>query len=122
MKLIPQKKSFGFAWTGLKLIFETQVNARFHLVAATAVLIMAGVLGCSYVEWALLILTIGFVLTLEGVNTALEFLTDLTSPDFHPLAGKVKDVAAGAVLIGAITAFGVGIVIFIPKMLALFGT
>ena len=74
----------------------------------------------STIEWCLLILAIAMVLCAEGMNTAIEFLTDLASPNFHELAGKTKDVAAGAVLISAIGAAIIGFIIFLPKIWAYF--
>jgi diacylglycerol kinase len=71
-------------------------------------------------EWVALVICIVLVLALEAVNTALEYLTDLVSPEYHPLAGKAKDVAAAAVLIAAIGAVWVGILIFMPYLSALF--
>ena len=62
------------------------------------------------------------VLSAEAFNTAIEYLIDLVSPDYHPLAGKAKDVAAAAVLFTAIGAFFVGLIIFLPKVIALFNT
>ncbi len=73
-------------------------------------------LSISTQEWLILVLTFGMVLMAEAFNTALEFLTDLVSPEPHPLAGKAKDVAAGAVLITAVMAVVVGMIIFLPKI------
>jgi diacylglycerol kinase (ATP) len=61
------------------------------------------------------------VLTAEGLNTALEFLTDLVSPEYQPLAEKAKDVAAGAVLVASLAAGVIGAIIFLPKLAALAG-
>ena len=74
----------------------------------------------SRYEWCLLILCMMSVWTAEAFNTALECLTDLASPEQHPLAGRVKDVAAGAVLIAAVAAAIVGAIVFIPHASALF--
>jgi hypothetical protein len=70
-------------------------------------------------EWCWIVLAIVSVWTAETLNTAFEFLTDVASPEFHPLAGKAKDVAAGAVLLSAIGAVAIGIIIFWPHLLAL---
>jgi diacylglycerol kinase len=111
--------SFRYAFTGIALLIKTQANARFHLLAAAVVIVAAWYLEVSALEWAILALTIGTVLAAEGFNTALEFLTDLVSPDYHELAGKTKDVAAGAVLITAFAAIAVAVFIFGPKIVAL---
>jgi diacylglycerol kinase len=111
--------SFRYAFNGIALLVKTQANARIHLLAAALVIVAAWYLEVSALEWAMLALTIGAVLAAEGFNTALEFLTDLVSPDYHELAGKTKDVAAGVVLITAFAAIAVAACIFGPKILAL---
>jgi diacylglycerol kinase len=109
-------KGFLFAFEGLITIFETQVNFRFHVVAAILVITMGYYYHISINEWLIIILCIGTVLMCEAFNTALEFLTDLASPAIHPLAKKAKDSAAAAVLIFAIVSVVVGIIIFLPKI------
>lgn len=111
--------SFKYAFAGIALLFKTQANARIHLLAALLVALLGCFLEISRLEWAILLLTIGIVVAAEGFNTALEFLTDLVSPDHHELAGKTKDVAAGSVLLCALAAIAVGICIFGPKIIAL---
>ena len=111
--------SFRYAFKGIALLIKTQANTRFHLLAGAVVIVVAWYLEVSALEWAVLALTIGSVLAAEGFNTALEFLTDLVSPDYHELAGKTKDVAAGAVLITAFAAVAVAACIFGPKIVAL---
>lgn len=112
--------SFRYAFKGIAILFKSQPNARIHLAVAVAVIVAGCYFRIALQEWILLVLTIGSVLVAEGFNTALEFLTDLVSPDYHELAGKTKDVAAGAVLIAAFAAVGVGLLIFGPKIVALF--
>lgn len=109
--------SFGFAIQGLITFFKTQHNAWIHLLATIVVIIGGFVLKVNHNEWCWLIVSIIFVFMAEMFNTAIEFLTDLVSPQFHPLAEKVKDVAAGAVLIAAIGAVVIGLIIFIPKIM-----
>jgi len=113
-------QSFKYALKGVRLLFQSETNAKIHL--AFTILVIAGGLffSVSLTEWCLLVLAIVMVLCAEGMNTAVEYLTDLVSPDFHELAGKTKDVAAGAVLITAIGAAIVGCVIFLPKIWAYF--
>jgi diacylglycerol kinase (ATP) len=110
-------QSFGYAFRGVAILLRSQPNARIHLLAALIVVVLAYSLECSHTEWAILLLTIGTVFTAEAFNTALEFLTDLVSPEYHDLAGKTKDVAAAAVLFTAIIAIGVAIFIFLPKII-----
>jgi diacylglycerol kinase len=76
--------------------------------------------GISKVDWMLLILAAGLVLTAEAINTAIEIDIDLTSPEYHPYARDTKDVAAGAVLIAALTAATIGTMIFLPHVIPMF--
>jgi len=100
---------------------RSQHNAWIHAVA-TALVIAAGVFfDITRNEWNWIILAIIAVWTAEALNTAFEFLADATSPAFHPLIGKAKDVAAGAVLIAAIGSVAIGLSIFGPYVLNLFG-
>ena len=101
---------------------RTQHNARIHALATVLVLAAGALVGLSAREWALIALAIAGVWSAEAFNTSIEFLVDLASPEHHPLAGKAKDVAAGAVLIAAIASAIVGGVIFGPHILRLFGT
>lgn len=108
--------SFGFAIQGLITFFKTQHNAWIHLLATGVVITMGFVLKVNSAEWCWLIVSIGFVFAAEMFNTAIEFLTDLVSPQFHPIAKKVKDVAAGSVLIAALSAVAIGLIVFLPKL------
>ena len=114
-------RSFKYAFAGLSDLIKTQPNARIHLLAAIVVTLAGIYFKVSATEWCILILTIGLVLVAEAFNTALEYLTNMMSPDYHPLAGKTKDVAAAGVLILAIVALLVGMIIFLPKIAALLG-
>ena len=98
----------------------SQHNAWIHAVATVVVIAFGLVLGLSWSEWCLLVLAIVSVWTAEALNTAFEFLTDVASPNFHPIAEKAKDVAAGAVLLSAIGAVVIGGLVFWPKVVGLF--
>jgi len=111
--------SFRFAFKGLADVYRSQPNMRIHLLAAAAVIALGLFFRISSVEWCILALTIGVVCVAELLNTALEYLTDLVSPDFHPLAGKAKDAAAAAVLVASIASVVVGCIIFIPQIVRL---
>ena len=111
-------RSFGFAFQGLSVLFK-QPNAWIHLCAALSVIGLASYFAVQRWEWVVLILCIIIVLAAEAFNTAIEHLTDLVSPDYNPLAGKVKDVAAAAVLLCALGAAVVGLLILKPYFLAL---
>ena len=111
--------SFKYAGQGVVTLFKTQPNAVIHLAILLIVVGFGWWLQISVVEWLMLMLTFAMVLVAEAFNTALEFLTDLVSPNYHELAGKTKDVAAGAVLIAAFFAIIIGILIFLPKIINL---
>jgi len=112
-------RSFGHAFRGLKILLQTQHNARIHAVATLLVVAAGALFGISLAEWALVALAVAAVWTAEALNSAIEFLVDLASPDFHPLAAKAKDLAAGAVLAAAIGALVVGVLVFGPHVLKL---
>ncbi len=98
---------------------QTQENAQIHLFAIVLVTIVGFLLKIDKSEWSVIIIAFTMVLAAEGFNTAIEFVVDLVSPDYHPLAGKAKDVAAAAVLITAIGAVLIGCIIFLPKIMGL---
>ena len=96
-----QIRSFGYAWKGIRQCVGKEQNLSFHLIT-TAVVIAAGFFfGITRTEWVVIILCIGMVIAAELFNTAIEKLVDLVSPERHPIAGQVKDIAAGAVLVCA---------------------
>lgn len=111
-------RSFRFAITGLCYLVRTQPNFRVHLAAALAALAVGLALKISATDTAALLLTIGLVLVAEALNTAIEAVVDLASPELHPLARIAKDAAAGAVLIAAIIAVLVGLIVLGPRLLA----
>ena len=117
MKKILQARfnSFKYAFQGIYTLFATQPNARIHAFFCLLVIGGGFFFQISTTEWLVCILAIVMVLSAEAVNTALEFLTDLVSPDYHPLAGKAKDVAAAAVLITAFGAVLIGFLVFWSK-------
>ncbi len=112
-------RSFRYAFRGILFMVKTQHNFWIHLVVVVLVII-AGFLFCiSLTEWALVIFAMGLVLSAETFNSAIEQLTDLANPDIHPKAGRVKDLAAGAVLLTAMAAALIGLLIFVPKIMAI---
>ena len=114
-------RSFGYAFEGVAYILRTQRNARIELVVGLAAVLLAAWLGMSAVEWAVLVLTIAFVVGLEWVNTSLELAVSLVSPERHPSAKAAKDVAAACVLLGAGVSVIVGLLLFAPRLLAKLG-
>lgn len=109
-------KSFGYAFKGIASLIRKEHNAWIHCTAIVLVTIAGFHFGITPTEWCIVVLCFGLVLAAEGFNTAIERLVDLVSPDFHPIAGDVKDVAAGAVLICAIASAIVGLIVFIPYL------
>jgi diacylglycerol kinase len=113
-------QSFQYAFQGVFHLFATQPNARIHGIAAILVTAAGWYFNLHHLEWALLFLSIGMVVAAEACNTAIEELTNLVSPEIRPQAGRVKDVAAAAVLLSACAAALVGLVIFAPRLYTLF--
>lgn len=109
--------SFSYAINGLKYTFKTQLNFKIHCLAATAAVILGLILHLNQNEWLWIIFSISLVVILELVNTSIEILVDLVSPERQPKAGAIKDIAAAAVLIAALTALIIGLFIFVPKLI-----
>lgn len=109
-------KSFGFALEGIITEFKKGRNFRIQILAGVAATILGIVLKISVSEWFNLIVVIAFVLILELINTAVEAMVDMISPEIQEKAKIAKDVSAGAVLISSIAAFLVGAIIFLPKI------
>ena len=118
--IIARARSFVHAFRGVGIILRTQHNAWVHLFFAVLVMWAGFFFHITLAEWCALVLSTGFVLVAEAFNTAIEIDIDLTSPDFHPYARDTKDVAAGAVLLSVLTSVIVGLIIFLPKILAIF--
>lgn len=109
--------SFKYAFKGLKLFFITQHNSWIHLVAAFSVIATGLFFNITKTEWLFVIVAISLVIIAEMLNTAIEFLVDLVSPEFNEMAGKVKDLAAAAVLFSALMAVIIGVFVFGPYLL-----
>ncbi len=112
-------QSFRYAFRGIGFMIKTQHNFWVHFVITFLVIAAGLFFRISLNDWMLIILAIGLVLSAETFNTAIEQLTDLVHPDTHPVAGRVKDVAAGAVLLAALAAAFIGLLIFVPKIMAI---
>lgn len=117
----PLYQSFGYAFEGIFTCIRKERNMKIHCMAAGCVVVAGLLLGISAVEWCICLLLFGLVMALELVNTAVESVVDLVTEERKPLAKIAKDTAAGAVLIAAIMAAIIGIIIFLPKILALTG-
>jgi len=110
-------RSFSFAGQGVWHVIRTQRNMRVHLLAAVAAIAVGLALRIDATDWACILTVIGLVLTAETLNTVVEAVVDLCTDEFHPLAKAAKDMAAGAVLISSAAAVGVGIAVFLPRLL-----
>lgn len=93
-------------------------NLKIHLIIASIIIVLGVYYQVSAVNWMILAIAMGSVITMEMMNTAIERVVDLVTKDFHPLAKEAKDIAAGAVLIAAAVSVVIGLIIFLPKILA----
>ena len=112
-------KSFIYAFEGWRHVLLTQHNAWIHAAISIVVFALAIWLQLPRVEWSILILTIMVVWMAEFFNTAIEAVVDMTAPEYRPLAKVAKDVAAAAVLVGALGAVIIGLLIMGPALWAL---
>jgi diacylglycerol kinase len=119
--IISRCVSFKHAFAGLAYVLKTQKNAWIHTVATIFVIVLALWLDIQPTQFAVLILTIGTVWTAEFINTSLEAVVDLASPQKHPLAKVGKDVGAAAVLIAAFSSVVIGFIILGPALLIKLG-
>lgn len=112
-------RGFVYAFNGIAVAIKEQLNLKIHLLVLAVVSASGIYFQLTAIEWAVLFLVFGLVLVAEMLNTAIEYLVDFISPEMHHQAGKIKDVAAGAVLISAIIAATVGLLIFGNRLLNL---
>ncbi|EAZ84467.1 diacylglycerol kinase family protein [Lysinibacillus sp. FSL M8-0216] len=116
MDLRKYLRSFGYAFEGIITASKEQ-NLRSHIVSAVIVILAGYFTGLSRTEWYIVLLLIALMFALEMINTAIERVVDLASPNLHPLAKQAKDIAAGAVLVFALFSAIIGLLIFLPKWL-----
>jgi diacylglycerol kinase (ATP) len=114
--LLSRRNSFRFAIKGILYLFRSEPHAWIHLVFTILVFILTVRFGLTAREMAPLVIVIGLVWMAELFNTAIERIVDFISPSYHRQAGIIKDMAAGAVLIAALTAVVTGAIIFLPKI------
>ena len=119
MRLVKKLQNLGYALTGLRIAFREELSFKIQLVFAVVTPALGWYLGISRMEFLLVIFMIGLVLTAELFNTALEQLCDKFKSEHDPHIGRIKDLAAGAVLVASFTALIVGSIIFLPYVLAL---
>ena len=109
-------KSFLFAFKGLAYAFKTQLNFRIHCFFTVAAAVLGLYAQLNFSEWLWISLAIALVIILELINTAIEVLVDLISPEQNLKAGSIKDLSAAAVLVAGLFALVVGLIIFVPKL------
>lgn len=110
-------KSFVYAFRGIRLLIGREPNARIHCFAAICALVLGFALHISSTEWIAITIVIGLVFAFEAINSSIEALADLVSPEYNEAIKHTKDLAAGAVLLSALSALVVGLLIFIPKLI-----
>lgn len=110
-------KSFGFAFNGLRILFKEEHNSRIHFFATVTVIIAAIFFELNKYEWIAIIFSIGLVITVEIINTAVENIADFLTTEKNSKIKTIKDLSATAVLISALTALTIGLLIFVPKII-----
>ena len=114
--IINRLKSVGYAFKGMLILVKTESSIKLQVFIAIVVTIAGFYFEISTTEWILQIAMIGLVMSIEGINTAVEYIADFIHPDHHPKIGLIKDISAGAVFIAAVVASIVGLFIYIPKI------
>lgn len=109
-------KSVGFAFKGALLLLKTEASIKIQFIIAILVTIAGFYYKINALEWIVQCLSIGLVMSMEGINTAIEEIANFVHPEQHPKIGFIKDIAAGAVFIASIFASIVGFIIYIPKV------
>ena len=112
--------SFSYPIKGLRYAYKNEQNLAVDVGIALLVIIFGFLFRINKYEWAILVLTIGLVISCELINTAIEAVVDLVTEEYHPLAKVAKDTSAAAVLVFALVAVVVGLIIFVPKIIGLF--
>lgn len=114
-------QNFGYAIDGIKYFFRSERNGRIQLLIAVTVIVLGFIIELSAMEWCIILGCIALVISLEMMNTALERVCAMLSLEFHPMVKIIKDVAAGAVLWAVVFCSIIGLIIFIPHIIALAG-
>ena len=109
-------KSVAFAFNGAWLLLKTEPSIKIQVCIGITMTLIGFLVDLSATEWILQSLTIGIIIALEGLNTAIEEIADFIHPEYHPKIGLIKDLAAGAVFIFALVALIVGGIIYFPKI------
>lgn len=113
---INRLKSVRYAFNGALYLFRTESSIKIQLFIAAFVTIAGFYYDISPTEWMFQVAMIGLVMSVEGINTAIEYIADFVHPELHDSIGRIKDIAAGAVFISSIAAVIVAMIIYIPKI------
>ncbi len=114
--LINRLKSVRYAFNGALYLCKTEPSIKIQLFIAVFVTITGFYFDISRTEWMFQVAMIGLVLSIEGINTAVEYIADFVHPDLHASIGRIKDIAAGAVFLASVAASVVAIIIYYPKI------
>ncbi|EID74037.1 diacylglycerol kinase [Imtechella halotolerans] len=111
-----RRKAVGYACKGAYLLLKTESSVQIQSLIALATVLAGWYFEISALEWIVQLLTISLVMSIEGLNTAVEKIADFMHPDYHHKIGVIKDISAGAVFISAIMAIVIGCIIYLPKI------
>jgi diacylglycerol kinase (ATP) len=114
--LLNRLNSVGYAFKGALYLLKTESSIKVQFVIAILVTIAGFIFEISKTEWLIQIAFIGLVMSIEGLNTAVEYVADFIHPEHHEAIGRIKDIAAGAVFIASIAAVIAAVVIYFPKV------
>ncbi|MFB4211861.1 diacylglycerol kinase [Shouchella sp. JSM 1781072] len=113
-------RSFNFAISGLGYVIKNEQNMQIHLISTIVICGLAWFFSVTAMEWVVLLLVMGGVLTAETLNTAIERTVDLVTEEYHPFAKRAKDIGAASVFIFCVIAVIIGLIIFVPYLLSMF--
>tara|TARA_R110002050_G_scaffold71771_6_gene154375 strand:- start:8733 stop:9101 length:369 start_codon:yes stop_codon:yes gene_type:complete len=114
--LLNRIKSVGYAFKGALLLLKTEASIKIQFILAIMVTVAGFFFNISSNEWIIQLLAIGLVMSIEGINTAIEEIANFIHPEHHSKIGLIKDIAAGAVFIASLFAIAIGLIIYIPKI------
>ncbi|WP_250437073.1 diacylglycerol kinase [Hanstruepera flava] len=114
--LVNRLKSIIYAFKGAWILITTEASIKIQVFIGIAMTFVGFYFELTKMEWIIQCLTIGLIIAIEGINTAIEEVADFIHPEKHPKIGLIKDISAGAVFIMAITAIIVGVIIYFPKV------
>ena len=114
--IINRLKSVGYAFKGMLILIKTEASIKIQVVIALIVTIAGFSFEISKTEWMIQFAMIGLVISIEGMNTAVEYIADFIHPEYHKKIGLIKDIAAGAVFIASIVAVIIAGIIYLPKI------